>query len=180
MKIALDIGHTSGRDQGAVSSCGLSEHAYWSTHAPLITQELERLGHTVKIFRREDHGGSVAAECRAVNTWNADAAISLHLNSADNKTATGHEVIYHQGSSRGKALAQAINDHLDNVPGLKHRNIRTPFSGRGDTWLSNTRCPAVIVEAGFLSNPEDVAVLKAQAARICRLIATGINLYQQH
>lgn len=175
MKIAIDIGHTSGRDQGAVSACGLSEHTYWSSLVHIVKEELEQLGHTVGIYRREDHGNSVAAECRAVNAWEPDAAVSLHLNSSDNYRAGGHEVIHHKGSLRGKKLAEEINSQLDQVPGLRHRKVRTPFDGRGDTWLSNTRCPAVIVEAGFLSNPRDVAVLKKEGERISLLIAQGIN-----
>lgn len=175
MKIAIDIGHTSGRDQGAVSACGLSEHTYWSSLVHVIKEELEQLGHTVGIYRREDHGVSVAAECRAVNAWDPAAAVSLHLNSSDDPKAGGHEVIYHKGSRRGKILAEEINSRLYQVPGLRHRRIRTPFNGRGDTWLSHTRCPAVIVEAGFLSNTKDVAVLRKEGELISLLIAQGIH-----
>lgn len=177
MKIAIDIGHTSSRDQGAVSACGLSEHTYWSQLAHIIVQELEQSGHQAKVYRREDHGGSVSAECRAINDWRADVAVSLHLNSASNTQAGGHEVIHHAHSSKGKSLAKFINDYLNQVQGLKDRKIRTPFAGRGDTWLSATRCPAVIVEAGFLSNPDDVAILKAQSTQIASLVAQGIIAY---
>lgn len=177
MKIAIDIGHTSGRDQGAVSACGLSEHVYWSGLAHIIIYELEKAGHQAKIYRREDHGGSVSAECRAINSWNADIAVSLHLNSSDNTKAGGHEVIYHGNSGKGKSLAGTINESLNDVSGLKDRKIRTPFAGRGDTWLSATKCPAVIVEAGFLSNPEDVSILKSSGHQIASLVARGIGEY---
>lgn len=174
MKIALDIGHTSGRDQGAVSSCGLTEHMYWKSHIHIIKDILEQHGFQANIYRREDHSGSVSAECRAINTWGANAAISLHLNSSDNTKATGHEVIYHGGSRNGAALARSINDQLNFISELRDRNIRTPFSGRGNTWLTATKCPAVIVEAGFLSNPDDVKILKERGSEIASLIATGI------
>lgn len=174
-KIAIDIGHTSTRDQGAASRDGLTEHAYWSKFAPVIQQTLEKLGHQVRLFRREDHSGSVAKECNAVNDWLADVAVSLHLNSADNKTAGGHEIIYLNNSSRGRLLAEDIDRRLDGLSGLRDRNTRTPFQGRGETWLSHTQCPAVIVEAGFLSNDQDTELLKEQGHRISELIALGIH-----
>lgn len=174
MKIALDIGHTSGRDQGAVSSCGLTEHMYWKSHIHIIKDILEQHDFNTSIYRREDHGGSVSAECRAINAWGAHAAISLHLNSSDNTKATGHEVIYHVGSRKGELLARSINGQLNHISELRDRNIRTPFSGRGNTWLTATKCPAVIVEAGFLSNPDDVRILKEKSLEIASLVATGI------
>ena len=175
MKIALDIGHTSGKDQGATSVCGLTEHAYWRSYVNTIKDMLEQHGFEAKIYRREDHGGSVSSECRAINAWGADAAISLHLNSADNTKATGHEVIYHGGSRKGETLARFINNQLNLIPGLRDRGIRTPFSGRGDTWLKSTKSPAVIIEAGFLSNPEDVKILKENGTQIATLVAEGIR-----
>lgn len=177
MKIALDIGHTSGRDQGAVSLCGLTEHMYWKRHVHIIKKILEQHFFNVNIYRREDYGDSISAECRAVNTWGANAAVSLHLNSSDNITATGHEVIHYGGSRNGASLARSINEQLNFIPELRDRNIRTPFSGRGNTWLTVTKCPAVIVEAGFLSNPDDVKILKEKGFEIASFIATGVIDY---
>ena len=174
-RVALDIGHTSLADQGAVSRDGLSEHAYWARFAPVIQRKLEELGHRARLFRREDYGASVAMECAAVNEWQADAAVSLHLNSSDNSSAGGHELICLQGALRGRQLAECVDRRLDDLGCLRDRNIRTPYQGRGETWLSHTRAPAVIVEAGFLSNAEDTEVLKQQGEYMAELIAMGIH-----
>ena len=45
MKVALDIGHCSTGDQGAVSRDGLAEHPFWAQYTPAIVRELEKLGH---------------------------------------------------------------------------------------------------------------------------------------
>lgn len=174
-RIAIDVGHTSGKDQGAVGRDGLSEHSYWSRFAPLMKDVLEKLGHEVRIFRREDHGGSVARECTVINEWRADAAISLHLNCSDNEQAGGHEVVYLGGSTRGKLLAEDIDRRLDSLSGLRDRNIRNPYNGRGDAWLTNTSCPAVIVEGGFLSNEKDVALLRQRGEEIAELVGLGVH-----
>lgn len=44
MKVALDIGHCSTGDQGAVSRDGLAEHPFWAQYTPAITKELQRWG----------------------------------------------------------------------------------------------------------------------------------------
>ena len=51
MKVALDIGHCSTGDQGAVSHDGLAEHPFWAQYTPAIVRELEKLGHQVQIGR---------------------------------------------------------------------------------------------------------------------------------
>lgn len=175
MRIALDIGHCSTGDRGSVSACKLAEHDYWAANVPTIKKALETLGHTVKIFRREDHGRLVSRECKAINEWKADVAVSLHLNSADRKSATGHEVIYYPGSSRGLALAKSINSSLAALGYTLNRGPRTPFENRGDTFLSKCRAPAVIVEAGFLSNEQEVSALKTLKNDIALAVARGVN-----
>lgn len=86
MKVALDIGHCSTGDQGAVSRDGLAEHPFWAQYTPAITKELQKMGHQVRVFRREDYSRSIKNECVAINAWGADVAVSLHLNSADSPT----------------------------------------------------------------------------------------------
>lgn len=177
MKIALDIGHCSTGDEGAVSACGLSEHAYWALHVRAIKKNLEGQGHTVRIFRREDYGRLVSRECVAINEWGAHVAVSLHLNSSDNKSARGHEVIHHPGSKNGIRLATMINLEMANVRYTLDRGIKPPFQNRGNAYLSGCKAPAVIIEAGFLSSPTDTVVLKSHAAQITDAIAKGIHSY---
>ena len=89
MKVALDIGHCSTGDQGAVSRDGLAEHPFWAQYTPAITKELQKMGHQVRVFRREDYSRSIKNECVAINAWGADVAVSLHLNSADSPACKG-------------------------------------------------------------------------------------------
>lgn len=179
MKIALDIGHQLTGDRGAVSADGLSENAYWTEHHLYIVAELTRIREAteLKIFRRDDYGNSVAKECAAINEWGADLAISLHLNSSDNPSANGQEIIHYPGSSRGKALAATLNKRIDYLQLLTNRGIKPPYNGRGNTWLSKTKCPAVILELGFLSHAGDLHILRKYGPDLSRAIAHGIIYY---
>jgi N-acetylmuramoyl-L-alanine amidase len=56
------------------------------------------------------------------------------------------------------------------MPGRANRTVR-----RGDLYvLNNTRCPAVLVECGFLTNSRDADMLRHEAYRIARAIAAGV------
>lgn len=177
MKIAIDIGHCSTGDRGAVSACGLSEHDYWAKHAGIIGKALRARSHRVKIFRREDHNRLIARECDAINDWDADIVVSLHLNSADTPSAHGHEIIHHPGSHEGSTLAAAINTSLCALGYTADRGIKIPMENRGNAFLARCYAPAVIIEAGFLSNPGDVAALTHKAPDIAKAIAEGIHRY---
>ena len=178
MKVALDIGHCSTGDQGAVSHDGLAEHPFWAQYTPAIVRELEKLGHQVRVFRREDYSRSIKNECVAINAWGADVAVSLHLNSADSPTCKGgHEVVHYDGSKKGIALAKAIDAQFDLIAELADRNIRTPYANRGDVFLQGTVCPAVIVEGAFLSVDSDVEFLHEKGEVLAQAVAHGIHAY---
>lgn len=178
MKIAIDIGHKSWGDKGATSPCGIAEHPYWASHVAIISDSLIARGHAVKIYRREDYGDSITKECQAINRWGADVAISLHLNSADSPSCQGgHEVVHYDGSICGERLARCIDAQFDAFEDLSDRNIRTPWDGRGDTFLRATKMPAVIVEPAFLSVKSDVAILKTRGDDIAESIARGVHAY---
>lgn len=178
MKVALDIGHCSSGDMGAVSRDGLAEHTYWAGHVGAMVKELEGYGHEVRVYRREDFGRSIKEECVAINRWGADVAVSLHLNSSDSEAcAGGHEVVHYDGSRRGMALARAIDSQFDLICGLADRGIRTPYAHRGDVWLQGTICPAVIVEAAFLSVSGDVTLLRELGEVPALSVARGIHAY---
>lgn len=178
MKVALDIGHCSTGDQGAVSHDGLAEHPFWAQYTPALVRELEKLGHQVRVFRREDYSRSIKNECVAINAWGADVAVSLHLNSADSPACKGgHEVVHYDGSKKGIALAKAIDAQFDLIAELADRNIRTPYANRGDVFLQGTVCPAVIVEGAFLSVDSDVEFLHEKGEVLAQAVAHGIHAY---
>jgi N-acetylmuramoyl-L-alanine amidase len=178
MKVALDIGHCSTGDQGAVSRDGLAEHPFWAQYTPAIVRELEKLGHQVRVFRREDYSRSIKNECVAINAWGADVAVSLHLNSADSPACKGgHEVVHYDGSKKGIALAKTIDAQFDLIAELADRNIRTPYANRGDVFLQGTVCPAVIVEGAFLSVESDVKFIRKKGEVLAQAVAHGIHAY---
>ena len=79
--------------------------------------------------------------------------VSVHHNAAGSPKATGHTAIYKHDANDDtlyEALAREVNDELDmSVPGPKRKLIKESYH-----LTRETRIPATISEAGFLTNPD--------------------------
>ncbi|MDI7247382.1 MAG: N-acetylmuramoyl-L-alanine amidase [Bacillota bacterium] len=86
----------------------------------------------------------------------ADLYISVHANSFPEPVWSGAQTFYHSKSEESKALAQAIQKELVARLGP---NLRKAKPGDDYFVLRKSKMPAVIVEAGFLSNPREESLL---------------------
>jgi N-acetylmuramoyl-L-alanine amidase len=108
------------------------------------------------------------------NAWGAEAFLSLHTNAASAPVARGAWILHAYGSERGRELARAIWRELATVPGALDLDPEeevypdaSPWvGGRRLTVLRRTRCPAVLVELGFLTSLPDAARLREESHRI--------------
>lgn len=86
-------------------------------------------------------------------------ALSSHLNSYKEPTATGVEVLY--GSKDSAAMAAKVSAAIAKVLGITDRGAKD------GTWLgiangSNAGKKVLLIEWGFVSNPNDMKVLNAK------------------
>lgn len=85
----------------------------------------------------------------------AEALISIHVNSFHLPGHRGAQTFYYAGKEESKDLAYLIQDELKRVLQNTDRLIK-----EGDFYiLKHAPCPAVIVETGFLSNPDEAYLL---------------------
>lgn len=150
--IAIVVGHGPIKDQGAENKDGTTELVWNSDLAERIANHIGPRC-PVKIFHRKVEKNPPVA---AVNASDASIAVELHLNGYDG-SATGTEMIYWTTSKKGKALAKVLQAAAVKVLRLKDRGIKGPQNGRGGTFLSKTKMPAVIVESFFIDNNVDLA-----------------------
>ena len=83
--------------------------------------------------------------------------LSIHQNFFTENQYSGAQVFYSANDPRGAALAEAIRASI--VETLQPENTRQNKVGEGVYLLEQCRVPAVLVECGFLSNPEEAAAL---------------------
>jgi N-acetylmuramoyl-L-alanine amidase len=97
--------------------------------------------------------------CRICNEADSDLFISLHYNSFRLPTAHGFEVLHFTNSAKGRRLADLISQQFNPVGqsfGVRNRGVKP----RENLYvLKHTKPPAVIVEAGFISNPDEEAIV---------------------
>ncbi|HYF35860.1 MAG TPA: N-acetylmuramoyl-L-alanine amidase [Prosthecobacter sp.] len=170
--IVVDAGH-GGHDGGAVANGVVEKHLALAL-AHRLRHHLESQGLRVKMTRLTDDFLSLEDRSRLANQLGATAFVSLHLNtSVTAPEVTGLETYYSRRKSlslrqdllddEGPRLARCIQRHACRLGRAEDRGIREkPYAV-----VSNTECPAVLVECGFLTNAAEAARLSRAEDQDC-------------
>ncbi len=169
MTVILDAGH-GGEDGGTSSAEGLVEKDVNLKLALLLRDLLEANGIKVVMSREEDkllydrtvnYQGrkkklDFAARLKLIEETPNALLVSIHMNAFSDPRYSGLQVWYSQNNSRSVLLADLIQSQ--NKAMLQPENNRKT-KGAGSTiyLLDKAKCPAVLVECGFLSNPAEAA-----------------------
>lgn len=172
--ICIDAGH-GGEDFGAMGPKQTMEKDNNLAIALNLQQKLEANGATVIMTRTTDHEvsyhkvGKREELCQRVtlaNDTNADIFVSIHNDSFSNHTNAGTTTFYYDEKSYD--LASMIQNCLVNEIHTINRGVR--FASF--YVIRYTSMPAVLVEAAFISNPEEELFLASNDGR--EKVAEGI------
>jgi len=161
--IVIDAGH-GGFDPGAVSDSGTREDKINLIIARKLKKYLENQGAKVVMTRQTDEAlGRTKREdmqkrVEIIRNSNADIVVSIHLNKFQQSKYYGAQTFYMAGSEEGKRLAQCIQTQLIKI--LNRGNTRQIKAVSDLLILKAGQAPSVIVECGFLSNPQEEKLLK--------------------
>lgn len=180
MIIAIDPGH-GGSDPGAVGPAGTVEKEHTLAIALYARELLEKSGHQVILTRDTDQDvafpeATASAELRTrvdiANQAYADIFISIHINAAASAEAHGTETWYYLG---GQAFAAFVQTALSKL-GLADRGVKQA----NFYVLKHTVMPAILVEIGFISNPQEEQLLATEEFRLnaAQTIVDGIWSWQ--
>ena len=188
-RIIVDAGHGL-PDGGAVSKDGILESNLNLEIARKLQEELESYGYDILMTRttenniadsdkqnsiREIKVSDLTNRVKIANESNSDFMISIHMNKYSESKYFGWQTFYSKNSERGKKLATLIQNSISN--NIDRENKRTPLSIEGIKIVDKTNIPVVIVECGFLSNPDDLKLLQTEEYQnsIVKGICEGIN-----
>ena len=186
--VVIDAGH-GGRDGGKLSVDGVTyekdinlEIAYKLKsylEAQNITVIMTREGDD-GLYTESDHNKKAADLKRRIEIIDKaapDLVISIHQNSYHETSIKGAQTFYYTGSENGKKLAQILQDQLRIA--LDPDNNRQAKANDSYYLLKKTAATIVIVECGFLSNPDEAALLKTEEYqdRVAWNIHLGIMQY---
>ena len=106
-------------------------------------------------------------------------AVSIHQNQFTNSRYSGAQVFYSRRNGSGERLAGAVQRQFVSL--LQPDNERETKAVDDELFLlDRTDTPAVMVECGFLSNPEEAAKLEDAAYRrqVAFAIMSGVLSYR--
>lgn len=178
--VVIDSGH-GGNDEGAKGHKPYCEEKRLTLQtARLVKKYLTQLGYHVIMTRSADTYVSLDKRVEIANKAGAEIFVSIHFNSSRNPTAKGIEVFFCEGSSHvrntsSRKLASSVLTHLIRRTQSVSRGIK-----KGNFYvIRETNMPAILVEGGFISNPEERARLKdpEHVDKIARAVANGVDQY---
>ena len=189
--IFLDPGH-GGSDSGAVSG-GVREKDLTLSVYNKVSSKLASLGYTVLTSRNIDKDVDLVDRAEQANNANADMLLSIHFNAGGRGVARGIETYYYQATAdrvpkinkenhnnaerleRSRKLANKVQQNLLYQTGANDRGVkRASF-----TVLRETSIPSILVELGFIDNPEERNKIKTNEyqERLANGIVDGIVEY---
>ena len=172
--IIIDVGH-GGTDLGARAQPPYCEEKKLCLQtARLVKKHLTQLGYRVVMTREADSSVSLAKRVEIAGQAQGDLFVSIHYNSTRSPLAQGIEVFFHENrddyakTKASKRAAEAILNRVIRRTEAVSRGVK-----RGNFFvIRETHMPAVLVEGGFISNPEERALLRSREYQ--EKIACGI------
>lgn len=150
--VAIDAGH-GGQDPGAIGVNGLREKDVNFTMALKLRALLVAAGAEVVMTRVGDYTLTIDNRIGIAHNAGADLFVSIHNNAHPSSAVSGTQTFY--GVTPGSFdLGYQVHRRL---VGIGMADMRLASANFGV--LVRTKIPAILTETGFLSNPNDAALL---------------------
>ncbi len=182
--IVLDAGH-GGFDAGASANQVVEKEINLKV-ALYLKEYLEQGGAIVLLTRDSDMStaeegksgisakkSDLLSRKKLADSSECDIFVSIHMNQFPQEKFRGAQVFYSDDQDLGKLLGDEIQQGLKDA--LQDQNTRIAKKIDGGVFLlKNTSVPSVIVECGFLSNPQEAKLLQDEGYQ--QNLAWGIYL----
>ncbi len=179
--IFLDPGH-GGNDPGAIGPTGLYESSVTMDIANRTASLLREQGATVYMSRTGNTAVGQKDRANMANNAGVDVFVSIHINSNEHPDKWGMSTYYYsppkdtyERVQQRKKLANSLQTELAETLRLADLGL---FQARFAV-LCETVMPAVLLEIGFISNPEEEKLLKDEGFReqAAQAITRGLGYY---
>ncbi len=190
--LVIDAGH-GGADGGCVSVNGAVEKDINLNILKDLRDTMTLMGYDVTCTREDDRSihdrgveglkdqklSDMKNRLEIFGKYKDAVAVSIHQNQFTDPKYSGAQMFYSKNNPEGEALAKVMQTQFKNI--LQPENERAAKAVGDELYLlDNTENPAVMIECGFLSNPEEAAKLETEdyQQRVAFTIMTGIKEYE--
>jgi N-acetylmuramoyl-L-alanine amidase len=189
--IVLDAGH-GGIDGGCVSVNGVAEKGINLAIVQSLRDCFEIAGFEVICTREDDrsiHDSGVEGigkqklsdmknRLEIMNRYDNALVLSVHQNQFTDPGYSGAQMFFPKDSAEGQRLAECMRSQFKEL--LQPKNMReTKPVGKEMYLMHNAKNTAVMVECGFLSNPQEAKLLESPdyQKKVAFTIFTGAKEY---
>ena len=184
----IDPGH-GGVDGGATSCTGKPESAFNLEISLRLRDLLHFMGCQTRMIRTDDSSVYTAGETisakkmsdlkervRICNETEGAVLLSIHQNMFPESRYSGAQVFY-PATENSDALANALQKSM--ITWLNPGSNRNAKRSSNVYLLEHISCPGVLIECGFLSNPEEEARLRSEEyqKQLCCVIAATVTQF---
>lgn len=175
--VVIDPGH-GGEDPGKVGINDVLEKDLNLQISQKVQSLLEEVDIEVVMTREDDKVPDAKRQdldqrVKLINDTKPTLALCIHQNSYPDAAIKGAQVFYHTTTPEAEDVASIIQEELRGVDSSNTRQIK-----ENDTYymLKKTEVPTIIVECGFLTNPEEAEKLTQEdyQDQIAHAICNGI------
>lgn len=182
--VLIDPGH-GGKDIGTESSTNVKDGKNNTYEKDIALQIAKKVASKlskhndiqIMITRTDDTFISLIDRMNLANSQNVDVSVSIHLNAeAGGNSASGVETYYRRNANDGsKELAEMVQSSIISYVDTRDRGIRE----ENYDMVKGVTMPAVLVETGFLTTPDEERKLKSDKyqEQMAEGIAQGILSY---
>ena len=185
--VIIDAGH-GGEDGGATSCTGYLESEINLSIALRLNDLCHLLGVDTVMIRTTDisvytEGRTLAAKkasdlrqrVNIVNSCPNGILVSIHQNTFSDSRYYGAQVFY-AGTNGSKELAERMQKQFNDVDSNASRQVK---ASSGVYLMQHIKNTGVLIECGFLSNPEEEAKLRnlEYQKRLCGILATALGAH---
>lgn len=168
--IVLDAGH-GGLDSGAVGVTGVLEKDINLSIVLTLRDMLEMSGFNVVLTRDEDISiydpgiqgirnqklNDMDNRLKIIQSYPDSIFLCIHQNNYTSPDSCGAQMFYNNNNTTNRTFAQIMQNRFKQIQPYNEREIK--LSGEELFLLKSNKNPSLMIECGFLSNPEEEANL---------------------
>ena len=186
--VVCDAGHGS-PDGGAVADDGTQEKDINLAITTKLVESLEGMGIQAVVTREGDSGiydenattirqkkvDDMHKRLDIINKSGANLFLSIHMNSFTDTSARGIHIFYANENEDTIKLAEEIQRSIVGITNAKSHDIK--HANTSLYLMKNAKIPSILIECGFMSNPQEAQLLKQEEyqAKIAWAIASAVK-----